>query len=194
MAQGRVDADNLTAKQRAFVDEYLANGRHGINAYKKAYGANKGIKDDSYRQAAINVLNGPNVKRQIQLADQKMIEGTRQIMERHALDKERIVEELARIAYFDPRTVFEWTGSGVTLNPSKEITDDAARVITEISQAKDGTLKVKLADKRAALMDLAKLGGYLVDKKDIRVRSLRDLPNDVLDALIEEAENDEGQK
>jgi hypothetical protein len=47
-----------------------------------------------------------------------------------------------------------------------------------------GTIKVKLADKRAALMDLAKLMGYVVEKKDHQIRRLVDLSHEELEALL----------
>ena len=50
-------------------------------------------------------------------------------------------------------------------------------------------VKFRLADKRAALMDLAKLCGYVVDRRDVRViRSIRDLTDDELAAIMSEEE------
>ena len=58
-------------------------------------------------------------------------------------------------------------------------------------------LKVELADRRLALMDLAKLHGHVVERKDVRViRSLEDLTEAELQALagIEPATGDLGPK
>jgi hypothetical protein len=47
-----------------------------------------------------------------------------------------------------------------------------------------------LADKRAALVDLARLKGYIVERKDVRViRALEDLSDEELAALVGSSED-----
>ncbi len=54
--------------------------------------------------------------------------------------------------------------SGVGIRASDEISDDAAIAIAEVSEGRDG-IKVKLVDRRAALMDLAKITGEVEDSR-----------------------------
>ena len=66
----------------------------------------------------------------------------------------------------------------------RTVLDDDAAAVVEVSEtrtAEGGTIRVRVADKRAALMDLAKLQGYIIDKKDVRVvRSIEDLTDEEL--------------
>lgn len=87
---------------------------------------------------------------------------------------ESVVKELAKLGFSDIRKVLSWrsnieqigenddgepilkVGNEVTLRNSDEIDDETAAAISEISQTKDGALKVKLVDKRAALVDIGR--------------------------------------
>ena len=100
---------------------------------------------------------------------------------------ERVVRELAKIGFSDVRKIVEWTGSEiqdedegedgqprvvvraaniVRLIGSEDVDDDTAAAIAEISQSKEGALKVKLHDKRAALVDLGKHLGMFVERQE----------------------------
>jgi len=81
----------------------------------------------------------------------------------------RIVNELAKIGFSDIRKAIKWgdgvavfdddgnvqISNGVALVGSDAIDDDAAGAVAEVSQTKDG-LKLKMHDKRAALVDLGR--------------------------------------
>ena len=75
------------------------------------------------------------------------------------ITKDRIVEELAKIAFGDVREIVNWTQGAVMLIPSKEITDKAAAAISEVSNGAFG-IKIKRHDKVRALDSLAKLLGF----------------------------------
>ncbi|WP_210252623.1 hypothetical protein [Sinorhizobium meliloti] len=51
----------------------------------------------------------------------------------------------------------------VELVPSDQISDEAAAAVSEVSLTQNG-VKIKMHDTRAALMDLAKLMGFVVEK------------------------------
>lgn len=103
---------------------------------------------------------------------QAIEEGKRARSLRSQVTQDRVIEELARIAFADMRDYFVW-GPGkdgesrVIVRPSTELTDDQAAAVAEVSQtvtAAGGTLRVKLHDKMAALNLLAKHVGGFTDK------------------------------
>lgn len=108
--------------------------------------------------------------------------------------RERINIELARMAFADTRKLFkvvEVEEGGRTVEKSvlreaHEIDDDTAAALSGIQVSASGRVSVKTVDKRAALMDLAKLNGLLVDKKQVRVTvTTDDVDPDELDQLDE---------
>jgi hypothetical protein len=87
---------------------------------------------------------------------------------------ERIVRELALIAFSDLRDVAEWSADSLSLIPSGELTDSAARalreVVSTVSVTEYGTsrrLHVKQHDKLAALRMLCQHLGLLKDKIEL---------------------------
>lgn len=115
---------------------------------------------------------------------------------------ERVVREYARIGFSDIRRAVSWraltteTGeededgvpSSTTINEvalvgSEEIDRDTAAAIAEISQTKEGALKVKFHDKKGALDSMARHLGMFVDKTEIH-HTHGDLGDADLDARI----------
>jgi phage terminase small subunit len=74
---------------------------------------------------------------------------------RKLVSADRVLEELARIAFADIRDFATWTEEGVTLHAPDAIPDDAAAAIAEISQ-RGGAPRIRLHDKKAALLALAR--------------------------------------
>jgi phage terminase small subunit len=162
--------DTLTPKQRRFLEIYLENGCDGSKAYRAAY-ATKASPRDVTREAA-KLLKHPGIAPIVLTAERRAAEATNRVVDRFEVTAERIVSALARLSFYDARDIFEWSEAGVRLKPSDQITDDAAAAITEISQTetKDGgTLKVKLADKRASLVDLGKHLGMFIEKHEHKI-------------------------
>lgn len=80
---------------------------------------------------------------------------------------ERVVRELKRIAFADPRQVMKWGPDGVTLFDSETLTDEAAAIVAETSETrseKGGSIRLKLVDKIAALDKLGRFLGIFADK------------------------------
>ena len=78
-----------------------------------------------------------------------------------------MVKELARVAFSDPRKIFQWGPYGVTLLQSSDLTDDEAAAVGEVSQTTSengGSIKAKLHDKLKALELLGKHLGMFTDK------------------------------
>ena len=80
--------------------------------------------------------------------------------QRTQVTADRVIEELARIAFATIGNVVQWDGSGTTIQPSEDLSDDAIRALSEVTDVvtKDGdrTLKVKQYDKIRALELLMK--------------------------------------
>ncbi len=175
----------LTAKQERFVSEYLID----LNATQAAIRA--GYSERTAEQQGYQLLQKTSVAEAISKAQNK----TATKLE---ITKERIVEELAKIAFADIRKAVRWgkspidttsenaspNGLGlypVELVPSETIADDIAAAVSEVSLTRTG-IKIKMHDKKSALVDLAKMLGLMVEKhehtgkdgKPIEVKTLAD--------------------
>src|SRR3954452_24979646 len=67
---------------------------------------------------------------------------------------DRVVLELARVAFGDPRRVMSWGPGGVKLRPSAELADEEAAIVAEVGETttkEGGSLRVKTVDKLGAL-------------------------------------------
>ena len=74
---------------------------------------------------------------------------------RKLVSADRVLEELARIAFSDIRDYADWDSEGVTLRPRDAIPPDAASAIVEITR-RAGTTRLRLQDKKSALLVLAR--------------------------------------
>ena len=81
------------------------------------------------------------------------------------IDIERVIREMARLSFADIRQVIRWgkktaedgtVSFDVDLIDSASLSDDTAAAIAEVIRGKDGTLRVKMHNKQAALESLAK--------------------------------------
>lgn len=159
----------LTDKQRRFVDEYLVD----LNA----------------TQAAIRA--GYSVKTAGQIGEQNLrkLEIAAAVQEAQAIRAKRteitqdmVLRELAKIGFSDIRKIVRWgktelrvtdsdtdeegvteTYHGLALVGADDIDDDTAAAISEISEGREG-LKVKLHDKRGALVDIGRHLGMFPSK------------------------------
>ena len=165
------------SRHERFAQE-LAKGQSATAAYRSAGYDAKGA---SAHVNAARLLRNARVKARV---DELMAEGA----ERAGVTVEAVVRELAKIGFSDIRKVVHWTGTEIVdevdgedgeggephvviraanlvqLIGSESIDDDTAGAVAEISQSKEGALKVKLHDKRAALVDLGKHLGMFKDK------------------------------
>ena len=160
----------LTPKQEAFCLAYIETGNASM-AYRRSYAAEQ-MSAGAIDVEACRLLAHPKIVPRIA----EIQAGHRK---RHEVTVDRILTELARIGFSDIRKVVKW-GSRELCNPddkasgekrfanvaivsSDEIDDDTAAAIAEVSQTRDG-IKVKLYDKRAALVDMGKHLGLFKDQ------------------------------
>jgi hypothetical protein len=158
----------LTGRQSEFIDEYMANGQNASAAYRKAYRAKSSSLQCS--QSAFMLLRHPVVAQAIQ-RKLKMLELARQNrLEAQRATEERIIDVLSTLAFFDPREFIQWDANGkggkarVTVTRSTDLPIEAVFAIREILVMADGGMRFKFADRRAALMDLARIHGMVTDK------------------------------
>jgi phage terminase small subunit len=165
----------MTPKQQRFVDEYLID----LNATQAAIRA--GYAKSGARTEGARLLADANIAAEIDEAMAKRSMRTN-------ITQDQVLRELARIGFVDIRKVVTWTNGAsgfdeamaeetgevrisvanfVSLVPSDQIDAETAAAISEVSQTKDGALKVKLHDKRAALVDLGRHLGMFKDKVEV---------------------------
>jgi len=162
----------------------LKNARHEKFAQAVAKGK---TADEAYQDAGYkpNRGNAARMKANESIAarvDEITGKVNERVIDKLAITKERVAAELAKIAFLDIREAVRWgrspvdtesenaspNGLGiypVELVPSDMISDEAAAAVSEVSLTQTG-VKIKMHDKRAALMDLAKLMGFIVEKHE----------------------------
>lgn len=81
--------------------------------------------------------------------------------------RDRVIQELARVAFGDPRKIMAWNDGGLFLTDSKDLTDDDAAQVAEVGEvlSKAGmAMKIKRFDKVKALELLGRHLGMFGDK------------------------------
>ncbi|KWT70757.1 Phage terminase small subunit [Hyphomicrobium sulfonivorans] len=126
--------------------------------------------------------------------------------EKHEITKDRIVAELAKIAFADIRQAVKWGSTPldttsenaspnglniypVALVPSELIADDIAAAVSEVSLTQSG-VKIRMYDKKSALVDLAKMLGFMVEKHEHTGKDGEKLAPTVIQLVPVSATND----
>lgn len=150
----------LTAKQERFVQEYLVD----LNATQAAIRA--GYSERTARAIGMENLTKPDIQAAIHTAME-------QRSKRVEITQDRVLQEYARLAFFDPRKLFEDNGKPKDI---KKLDDDTAAALVglDVMEEYEGagesrkfvgyTKKYKLANKLGALDSLGKHLGMFVDK------------------------------
>lgn len=141
----------LNARQQKFVLEYLKD----LNATQAAIRA--GYSEKTARHIASENLAKPDIAAAIAAKQGK-------VMAKLDVSAERILRERARLAFFDPRKLFDDAGEPIHVS---KLDDDTAACIAGLDIVTQGNsevgfasvLKVKLADKNASLTALEKING-----------------------------------
>ena len=133
----------LTDRQRRFVEEYLVDCNATAAAARAGYSEKGG-------QARGSRLRGlPHVRQAIEAA---MAERSQRV----GITQDRVVAELARLAFADMRDIAAWGDGGVRLRPSEALTEDQAACVSEIVETPGKGVRVKLYGKTQALSALAR--------------------------------------
>lgn len=155
------------AHDAAFVEEYLANRRNGKQAYKKLHPK---ATDRTAEVKASQLLRKDKVAAYLAEREQ-------QALGKAQLTTDRVLQELARLAFFDLRRLYNEDG---TLKAPHELDDDTAAALASIeteelfegrgeNREHVGTLrKVKSFDKGGAIRDAMKhLGLFEKDREQL---------------------------
>lgn len=173
----------LTGKQKRFVDEYLID-LNATRAYKEAY---VNVKNDNV--AAVNanrLLSNAKIKGYI-------AERMKERATRTEITQDRVLQEYAKIAFFNPKHLFNANGQPKDIT---ELDDETAAVIAglEVNDVYEGfgedrtfagyLKKYKIVDKKGALDSLARHLGMFTDK--IEVGNKDDKPFEIKDVSLED--------
>jgi phage terminase small subunit len=155
-------------KHELFAQE-LAKGKNATEAYEMVFEA----RGAAARANASRLLTNANVQ-------DRVAEILQVGAERAEITAERVLRELAKIAFCDIRKAVQWGMNPgdkssenadpnglniypVSLVPSERIDDDTAAAVSEVSLTQTG-VKIKMHDKRAALVDIGKHLGMFVER------------------------------
>ena len=151
----------LTARQERFVAEYLID----LNATQAAKRA--GYSEKTANEQGSRLLANVKVAAAIAEAQAKRSKRTE-------ITQDRVIAELAKLGFYDIRKAVRWGDAPergeegelvypVEMVASEDLDDATAAAVAEVSLTAQG-VKIKMADKRAALEILLKhLGGIQSD-------------------------------
>ncbi|WP_428563420.1 MAG: terminase small subunit [Solidesulfovibrio sp. DCME] len=137
------DPKRLTDRQRRFVEEYLVDLKAGAAAIRAGY------SEKSAETLGARLRNLPHVRDAIEAA---MTRRSR----RTGITQDRVVAELARIAFADIRDFVDWDESGVTLRAARELGPQQTACVAEIVETPGKGLRIKLHGKPQALAALSR--------------------------------------
>ena len=138
----------LSPKQAAFVAEYLID----LNATRAAIRA--GYSERTAGWTGCRLLRNAAVREAVEREQARRAERT-------GITADRVLAELANIAFADPRDLMEWGPDGVTLKDSASL--------AEVAEGSGGTLRLKKHDKVKALELLARHIGMFRDRVETEV-------------------------
>ena len=132
---------SLTPKQERFVAEYLVD----LNASQAA------------ARAGYNPGSGGRLKA-TPVVQQAISLGMQARAQRTGVTQDRVVRELAALAFSDMRDFVSWGPAGVSLKSSDQLGPDAAPCVAEVWQSgREGErIKFKLHDKKGVLQLLGR--------------------------------------
>jgi phage terminase small subunit len=150
----------------------LPNAKHELFAQERAKGK---APSDAYEAAGFR-RNSGNAGRLDRLPEvqARVAELLGRAAEKVELSKARVLDELAKIGFFDPRRLIDAAGN---LIPLQDLDDQTAAAIAHIElrtvktegraeAAVEQVAKIKTWDKRGALVDISKILGFYVEKHE----------------------------
>lgn len=144
----------MTKKQKRFVEEYLID----LNATQAAIRA--GYSPGSAGSIGEENLKKPEIKNAIEKA-------MAQLSKRTGINQERVIMEIAKLAFLNPADVIDWEAATVKGEAPREDTACIASVKVKTISGEDGNIterEVKTYDKLKALELLGKHLGMFTEK------------------------------
>ncbi|MDD3654918.1 MAG: terminase small subunit [Desulfotomaculaceae bacterium] len=158
----------LTVKQQMFVKEYLVD----LNATQAAIRA--GYSEKTAAEIGCEYLRKPKIQEAVQAAMGKRSKKTE-------ITAEKVLEQLARIAFADIGEFVEINGNTVIIKPFEQVD---GTVLSEVAETQNG-LKVKLNDKMKALELIGRHLGMFNDKLNVNMNNANQKPGDTVNSLRE---------
>lgn len=169
-------ANGLTEKKKRFVREYLID-----------FNATRAAKDSGYSEKTA-YSQGQRLLKDVVIRaaiDAAIAEGNKEL----DVTRERVIAQLAKIAFSDLKDVVTWTDDGkISIRPSGEVDGTVLQEISEtISRVGGVTRNVKVNDRLKALELLGRHMGLFTDN----VKLNGDLAVTIVDNIPEEKEESE---
>lgn len=146
----------MTEKQKRFCDEYLID-LNATRAYKAAYPR---VKKDT-----VAATNGGRMLRNAEVAEYISCR-QQERQERTEITQDRVVRELAAVAFADVTEVASVRYGVVRLRSTDELTEEQRRAIAGIKETQAG-VEIKFNDKLKALELLGRHLGMFKDKVEV---------------------------
>lgn len=144
----------MTSKQERFCQE-IVKGKSQADAYRAAYAA-KGMKKKTIVEAASRIMADSNVAARVAALRAPVIEQVQWSL----ADR---MKELRHAGQLDPIDLYDEHGQPKKIS---DIPEHARRAIAGFEiDAEKFTTKIKLVDKRGAIMDYTKLAGDMPAEK-----------------------------
>jgi len=143
----------MTERHKIFCLEYAKERRADRAAIAAGY-----TKKNAFR-VGFQLLEREDIKKY--LAELK-----EEQFNKMKIDADRVLEEIARIAFADPRKLVQVDARGrVNVTPTDQLTEQEAAALGGIKVTKAGSVEIRFNDKLAAL---DKLGRHLALFKDVQ--------------------------
>lgn len=165
----------MSASQLKFCELYLSNGGDATNAYRQAFP--QSANDPKVSQKAWQLKRHKGVAARLAEANGLALARVNAAVDQYAITAERVANEMALLAFTrmpqlaDVRTelVDGKRRQHVVVRDFSEVNPEALAAISEVKRSPGGEISIKLYDKRGALMDIARLKGWIADKPvDVR--------------------------
>ena len=161
----------LNDRQRSFVNEYLKD----LNAKQAAIRA--GYSERRAGELGYQLLHKPTIAAAIQEAMQKREKRTQ-------ITADRVLQEIAAVAFAHMGQFARWGGQSVTLTDSSEVDPRAVAEVKQTMNQFGSNVGIKLHDKLAALEKLGKhLGMWKDDGSAGDAPLVKGYPSELLDKL-----------
>src|SRR5271155_5547322 len=160
----------LNLQQEAYVTE-RASGKSVIDAYIAAGYQNK--SRGSSATCAHRLDKQPAIIEALERlkAEKARVraEATRIAIEHSGITQARVAVELGRIGFANMMDYMRVDQGGNPVVDFGHLTREQTAAITSLHVTDSGSIKFSLGDKRGALMDIAKLFGWIVEKRENKI-------------------------
>lgn len=168
----------MTDAQKRFADEYLID-LNATRAYKAAYPS---VTKDSTAS-----VNGSKLLRNTKV-EQYINKRQNDLQNKTSITQERVIKELASIAFLDTTELVKVKGRRVMLTNTEDLTEGQRRAVASIKKGKNG-VELSTYDKIKALELIGRHLGMFKDK--VEVSGSVDAGLEKLNSILNQVKKDE---